>query len=74
VPIYKNNRSRVPGDKGHLEAKQREKLNPHVKKTRVSKMKRQSLAAAAPPDADGFLYSLWLGSAVDVSFEIQLIV
>jgi hypothetical protein len=32
VPINENNRSKVPGDKGHLEAKQREKLNPHVKK------------------------------------------
>ena len=37
----------------HLEAKQRAKRIPHVKKSRLIKKKRQSLAAAAPQGADG---------------------
>lgn len=49
----KNPQARLLATKRHIEAKQRAKLIPHVKKSRMSKKKRQSLAAGAAPDAVG---------------------
>jgi len=49
----KTPQARLQAIKRHLEAKKRAKRISHVKKSRVIKKKRQSLAAAAPQGADG---------------------
>ena len=67
----KNPQARFLMTKRHLEAKQRAKLVPHVKKSRVSKKQRLNSAAAAAGSGGGGESSLWLERAVGVSFEIQ---
>ena len=47
MPGNKNPQGRLLATKRHLEAKQRAKLIPHVKKSRVSKKQRLNSAAAA---------------------------
>ena len=58
----KNPRARLLATKRHLEAKQRAKLAPHVKKSRVSKKQRlNSAAAAAGGGAAGSKICGWVG-------------
>ena len=49
----KNPQARLLATKRHLEAKQRAKLIPHVKKSRVSKKQRLNSAAAAAGGGGG---------------------
>jgi len=53
VPVNENPQARLQAIKRHLEAMRSVTMIPHVKKCRVGKKKRQSMAAAAPPVADG---------------------